>query len=108
MRHRKIGGELGNQGRYARRGIATVVVVSYTESGSSVPKVPEIEDYVQEVVRRRLCGLGQRSQWLVACSAKQRMDLEVGHGFLSDARIEGCSSEGSSTLDSLDLMGLDV
>lgn len=50
--------------------------------------MPEIEDCVQDVVRRRFGGFGQRSQWLVAGSAKQRMDLEVGHGLRSDAGIE--------------------
>lgn len=82
MRPRKIGGELRDQGRNARRQIATVVVVTYSESVSSVPRLPEIEDCVQDVVRRRF-GLGQCSKWLGPSSAEQRMDLEGGYGLLS-------------------------
>ncbi len=94
MRHRKIGGELGDQGRYARRKIATVVAVTYPESASSVPRIPEIEDYVQDVVRRRFGGLGRRSQLSVVSSAEQRMDFEWGGAFQSKARLKGCISKG--------------
>ncbi len=60
MRQSKIGGELGDQGRYAQRKVANGFAVIHTESASSVPRIPEIEDYVQgvDVVRRRFGGLG--------------------------------------------------
>lgn len=58
MRQRKTGGEFGDQGRYARRKVANDIVVIYTESAWRVPRNPEIEDDVQDVVRGRPWGFG--------------------------------------------------
>jgi len=89
MRQSKIGGELGDQDRYARTKVANAFVVTYTESASSVPRIPEIEDYVQDVVRG----------WSISSGAGKCMDLEGGREFLSGSRLEGCSCKGMEQQD---------
>lgn len=44
-------------GELCAKPVASALVVSYTESASSVPRLPEIEDYVQDVVRGKIGSL---------------------------------------------------
>ncbi len=105
MRQSKIGGELGDQGRYAQRKVANGFAVIYTESASSVPRIPEIEDYVQgvDVVRRRFGG-----QSLVAQGTVWISNGVVSSCWILVLKDVAVGAWSSRTLDSLNLMGLDI